>query len=112
MGKLFLLLIVALGVALAVPKTRAQIVTPTKTWAYRKLVPNRIEMIAAQLDFVRKRGGPAPLERRSHAVDGEHHDRAGARSVGERILHGRARRPLPVGTGGGRRRAGEPRRCA
>src|SRR5262245_65521608 len=60
MGKLFLLLIVALGVALAVPKTRAQIVTPTKTWAYRKLVPNRIEMIAAQLDFVRKRGDRLP----------------------------------------------------
>jgi hypothetical protein len=60
MGKLFLLLIVALGVGLAVPKTRVRIANPTLTWVYRKLVPNRLEMIASQLDFVRKRGDRLP----------------------------------------------------
>ena len=60
MGKLFLLLIVALGVGLAVPKTRVRIANPVLTWLYRELVPNRLEMIAAQLDFVRKRGDQLP----------------------------------------------------
>jgi hypothetical protein len=60
MGKLLLLLIIALGVALAVPSTRARIATPAITWGYRQLVPNRIEMIASQLEFVRRGGNHLP----------------------------------------------------
>jgi hypothetical protein len=60
MGKLLLLLLVALGVGLAVPKTRVRIANPVLTGVYRQLVPNRVEMIASQLDFVRKRGDRLP----------------------------------------------------
>jgi hypothetical protein len=60
MGKLLLLLIIAAGVALAVPSTRARVATPAVDWAYRQLVPNRIEMIASQLEFVRRRGDHLP----------------------------------------------------
>jgi hypothetical protein len=51
---------VALGVGLAVPRTRVRIANPVLTWIYRELVPNRLEMIASQLDFVRKRGDRLP----------------------------------------------------
>jgi hypothetical protein len=60
MGRLFLLLLVALGVGLAVPKTRVRILTPVLTWLYRELTPNRVEMIASQLEFVRQRGDRLP----------------------------------------------------
>jgi hypothetical protein len=63
MGKLFLLLIVALGIGLAVPKTRVRIANPVLTWIYRELVPNRVEMIASQLDMVRRRGDQLPDNR-------------------------------------------------
>jgi hypothetical protein len=60
MGKVFLLLIAALGVALAVPRSRAQILPPVLDRVYNMLVPNRVEMIASQLEFVRRRGDRLP----------------------------------------------------
>ena len=60
MGKILLLLIIVTAAAMAHPSTRTEFVTPVVNWGYRQLVPNRIEMIASQLEFVRRRGDHLP----------------------------------------------------
>ena len=62
MGKLLLLLIIATAAAMSHPSTRTQFITPVVNWGYRQLVPNRVEMIASQLEFVRRRGDHLPSD--------------------------------------------------
>lgn len=59
-GKLLLLVIVALGIGLAVPKTRPRLVNPIMNRINQKIVPQRLENIAAQLDQMLLRGEQLP----------------------------------------------------
>ena len=62
-GKLFLLALVGLGVGLAVPKTRAQLLTPVLERFYVEITPRRLEQIAGQLEMQRRRGERLPEQR-------------------------------------------------
>ena len=59
-GKLILLLIVALGVALAIPSTRARITEPVIERINLEITPRRLEMIATRLEEERGLGRPIP----------------------------------------------------
>ena len=60
MGKIFMLLILGLGVALAVPKSRAAIVPPAMNRIYAQIVPRRLQAIASQLENRVRRGEGLP----------------------------------------------------
>ena len=59
-GKLLMLVIVALGIGLAIPKTRPRLVNPVMNRINQKIVPQRLENIAAQLDQMTLRGEALP----------------------------------------------------
>lgn len=59
-GKLILLLLLALGVALAVPSTRARITEPVIDRINLEITPRRLEMIATRLEEERSLGRPLP----------------------------------------------------
>jgi hypothetical protein len=62
-GKLLLVILAALGVAMAVPSTRARMeaaAAPVMNGFKAKLVPSRLEAMADQLDFRLKRGEGLP----------------------------------------------------
>jgi hypothetical protein len=59
-GKLILLLLLALGVGLALPSTRPRIVGPVVARIYAEMTPRRLEMIATRLDDERATGQALP----------------------------------------------------
>ena len=63
LGKIFMLLLVALGIAMAVPSTRAQLeekAAPVLNNFRGKLVPSRLEAMADQLETRANRGEGFP----------------------------------------------------
>ena len=58
--KLILLLLLALGVGLAVPSTRARITEPVIDRINLEITPRRLEMIATRLEEERGLGRPIP----------------------------------------------------
>jgi len=60
MGKIFMLLILGLGIALAVPKSRAAILTPAMNRINAEIVPRRLQAIASQLENRTRRGEALP----------------------------------------------------
>lgn len=65
LGKLFLLVILALGIGMAVPSTRAQLqdaARPIMNKYKAKLVPSRLESVANQLEARMGRGRDFPAD--------------------------------------------------